>query len=293
MTSSLGRTSTPGRFSTNDDPFDAGDVLPDPDAGGDSAIDAASADASRPSDAGSDASASPDAGAPSDAGRDSAVLPDAGTDAGCVPEEDAALCARFGKDCDLFTAADNCGVLRTVSCGTCEGVCTANVCCVAVDPCGDACDVEVTDTCGETVSCACTGPDVCGGGGTPEVCAAHPPLVGVGGYILDMLDGRFRIVFATDGVPSSGGACCFASVVEARAAYPSRSLAYLPGQTELTAGVVPTLTGVDGYIFADAADRYRIGFALNGALTGGGYCCASTLAEARAAYPTSNLVVLP
>jgi formylglycine-generating enzyme len=44
-----------------------------------------------------------------------------GTDGGCVPETNAAFCARQGKNCGAVTAADNCGTTRKVlSCGTCS-----------------------------------------------------------------------------------------------------------------------------------------------------------------------------
>ena len=52
----------------------------------------------------------------------------------CTPEADATFCLRLGKNCDALTADDNCGVPRTVSCGTCAGLAScgglgvANVC---------------------------------------------------------------------------------------------------------------------------------------------------------------------
>jgi hypothetical protein len=47
----------------------------------------------------------------------------------CVPETDAAFCARLAG-CDPTPAMDNCGVARTVDCGLCSGnnVCVANQC---------------------------------------------------------------------------------------------------------------------------------------------------------------------
>jgi hypothetical protein len=45
--------------------------------------------------------------------------------ASCVPETDAALCRRYGKNCGAFTGLDNCGHSRTVaSCGQCAAPCT-------------------------------------------------------------------------------------------------------------------------------------------------------------------------
>jgi hypothetical protein len=48
----------------------------------------------------------------------------------CAAETDAAFCARLGATCEDETAADNCGTMRTASCGTCGGTdaCVANVC---------------------------------------------------------------------------------------------------------------------------------------------------------------------
>lgn len=52
----------------------------------------------------------------------------------CVAESDAHLCQRLGKSCDEVTALDDCGLSRSVNCGT------------------------------------CTSPTTCGGGGVPNVC---------------------------------------------------------------------------------------------------------------------------
>jgi hypothetical protein len=40
-------------------------------------------------------------------------------DATCTPEDDMAFCQRLGKNCGSVTRPDNCGVARTVTCGTC------------------------------------------------------------------------------------------------------------------------------------------------------------------------------
>ncbi len=39
----------------------------------------------------------------------------------CTPEDDQALCDRYGADCGMITRADRCGAQRTVSCGGCDG----------------------------------------------------------------------------------------------------------------------------------------------------------------------------
>jgi hypothetical protein len=58
-----------------------------------------------------------------------------GRDAACVAESDAAFCTRIGKSCESQTATDNCGMPRTIDCGTCAdgdgcvvGVCQMPVC---------------------------------------------------------------------------------------------------------------------------------------------------------------------
>jgi hypothetical protein len=87
--------------------------------------------------AGSDASRAdahgPEAGS-GDAVSD-ATLADGSEDARCVPESDAAFCARLGKTCELVTATDNCGAPRNANCGTCptgmgcvDRVCKMPVC---------------------------------------------------------------------------------------------------------------------------------------------------------------------
>lgn len=64
---------------------------------------------------------------------DSKKMPDAAPlpepDA-CVPEDDAAFCARITDACESQSAADNCGAMRTVDCGACTGGkgCVVGVC---------------------------------------------------------------------------------------------------------------------------------------------------------------------
>jgi hypothetical protein len=68
-----------------------------------------------------------------EAGTDSSVdaATDAAIDAACVAETDAAFCARLGKSCENVTSPDNCGTVRTATCGACSGstpACVDNVC---------------------------------------------------------------------------------------------------------------------------------------------------------------------
>ncbi|MBA3464801.1 MAG: hypothetical protein H0T46_33010 [Deltaproteobacteria bacterium] len=57
--------------------------------------------------------------------------PDAQAEAdACVAETDMAFCARLGNACESRTSADNCGMQRTVDCGTCAGAmgCVVGTC---------------------------------------------------------------------------------------------------------------------------------------------------------------------
>jgi hypothetical protein len=51
-------------------------------------------------------------------------------DTACVPETDAAFCARVAKTCEMVSDTDNCGQPRAADCGTCTGTdaCISNVC---------------------------------------------------------------------------------------------------------------------------------------------------------------------
>jgi len=57
-----------------------------------------------------------------------------------------------------------------------------------------------------------------------------PNLNGVDGFIttVSATNPSFKITFATNGVPGSGGYCCAATIAEARNTYPGKNLAYLP-----------------------------------------------------------------
>jgi hypothetical protein len=48
----------------------------------------------------------------------------------CVAETDTAFCTRLQATCDSISALDNCGDMRTASCGSCDGgnACVANAC---------------------------------------------------------------------------------------------------------------------------------------------------------------------
>ncbi len=79
--------------------------------------------------------------------------------AGCTPESDSMMCARLRKDCDVITAADNCGTVRTASCGTCP----------APSTCGGAGQANV---CGSPAG-NCSG-RVCGSDGAGGSCGSCP-----------------------------------------------------------------------------------------------------------------------
>lgn len=81
-------------------------------------------------------------------------------------ETDAAFCTRLGKDCGSVTANDNCGMPRTVNCGTCTGtlVCggsgVPNVCGCSPTTCsaqGKNCGT-MSDGCTGTLDCGPTNP---------------------------------------------------------------------------------------------------------------------------------------
>jgi poly(beta-D-mannuronate) lyase len=54
----------------------------------------------------------------------------------CTPESNTTFCSRLGKNCGSVTAADNCGVSRTVDCGSCTApaTCSASNVCVTPEP---------------------------------------------------------------------------------------------------------------------------------------------------------------
>ena len=73
----------------------------------------------------------PDAMAESGSGGGVEAATDAAADGPCVVETDAAFCARLGRTCENVTSSDNCGTVRTATCGACSGAkpaCVDNVC---------------------------------------------------------------------------------------------------------------------------------------------------------------------
>lgn len=124
----------------------------------------------------------------------------------------------------------------------------------------------------------------------------YPELTGVDGYIMPLDDGtgRYIVRFANDGVLTGSAYCCPSSVEDARAAYPAKNLAWIKTSVNPGAGKIPELVGVDGYIVQldDGTGRYRIDFANDGVPSGGGWCCANSVEDARAAYPAKNLVLI-
>lgn len=109
----------------------------------------------------------------------------------CIPEADAAICARLGKDCGTIETSDDCSQLRQVQCGSCQPPNTcgsngvANVCAQACQAESDSetctrlgkdCgDMSAHNNCGETreINCGvCTGNNVCGGGGMDNLCGS-------------------------------------------------------------------------------------------------------------------------
>jgi hypothetical protein len=68
----------------------------------------------------------------------------------CTKETDQAFCTRLQKNCGDVTALDNCGIERTVTCGTCTNGygCVANVCtCESAKLCDVHCCGSATDVC--------------------------------------------------------------------------------------------------------------------------------------------------
>jgi hypothetical protein len=146
-------------------------------------------------------------------------------------------------------------------------------------------------------------------------------IPGVGGYIAQLAGGGFQVLFANNGIPSGGGACCFSSYAEAQASYPQFNLQpisalppsdtvaititntgsfplVLPSAACGGSTITSTLTGgyyylvnpaAGGYINQLPDGRYQVMFANNGILTLGGACCFSSYAQAQAFYPQFNL----
>ena len=78
---------------------------------------------------------------------------------GCIAETDIAYCGRLGKNCGTVSAADNCGVSRAVSCGSCPSgrVCSPGFVC--------GCQPETDQDYCNNANFSCgiaTGVDLCG-----------------------------------------------------------------------------------------------------------------------------------
>ncbi len=89
----------------------------------------------------------------------------------CVPETDAALCARLSRACGPASGGDNCGAARTVvSCGACAGF--ANPVCTTDGQC-------IEEVCAPDCQGLQCGPDGCGGTcgqcQASEICGAISP----------------------------------------------------------------------------------------------------------------------
>jgi len=129
------------------------------------------------------------AGPPVDDRPDAGTSPpaDAPTSLGCTAETDATFCTRLGTNCGEVTAADNCGIERTATCGTCgigtacgsSNVCgcepetTEELCSASSAACGS---ITAVDRCGatRTIACAdtCSGGATCGGGWVENSCGS-------------------------------------------------------------------------------------------------------------------------
>lgn len=99
----------------------------------------------------------------------------------CVSESQGTFCARNGATCGAVTANDNCGVPRTMNCGTCTlpQTCNGNACSCMPEPDSTFCSrlqkncgqVSGTDNCGAPRTASC---GTCGGGqscGANNVCS--------------------------------------------------------------------------------------------------------------------------
>lgn len=91
----------------------------------------------------------------------------------CTPESDSVFCNSFGKTCSDTTQLDNCGALRTATCGTCDAgsVCTNGTCAVIPNNCIPETDAsfctQYAKNCGSL-----TNPDNCGMTRTVANCGA-------------------------------------------------------------------------------------------------------------------------
>lgn len=91
----------------------------------------------------------------------------------CIAEANTSFCMRQGSSCGLTTGKDNCGSIRTISCGDCpQGSCQSNACSCSPEDNATFC-ARLGKTCGQvagmdncmqprTVECgSCLAPEVC------------------------------------------------------------------------------------------------------------------------------------
>jgi formylglycine-generating enzyme len=130
--------------------------------GGNAGADGSDASAAAGTDAGADTGGSMGGagGANGGTGGAGGATAGAGGGGGCSPETTNDFCSRLGKNCGSLSAADNCGVNRTVnSCGTCVSprTCEGNICCT-----GCTGGTHETTACTATTDRVCSACTACG-----------------------------------------------------------------------------------------------------------------------------------
>jgi hypothetical protein len=98
-----------------------------------------------------------------------------GGGATCTPENDVTFCYRNNAECDALTAADNCGAMRTVSCGTCSAL--------------EICGAQSRNTCGlprVTLSQEVVAPD---GRGTSDATIRYDGAGFLHAFYVDLFEG--------------------------------------------------------------------------------------------------------
>lgn len=124
--------------------------------------------------------------------------------------------------------------------------------------------------CGKVAAPGSDGPAACVGETAAQLCTTAKAFCGA----LDATDKCSEIRRVDCGGCSTTGEACGG------------------GGTANTCAAHPELKAVDGYILG-GNNRFSITFAMNGVPSNGGFCCASTIDEARASYPQFNLIDLP
>jgi len=152
--------------------------------------------------------------------------------ASCVPEDNRTFCERNDADCGPFNGVDNCGDMRSSSCGSCPvGECGEDNKCEAVRAiCAmrDAdCGTILLDQGGEGNCGTCEAPDTCGGAGTANKCgctdvadACGSRMIECGGIEVLRCDGEKEVVdcgMCPTNLPIcvEGGCRCIPEVKEA------------------------------------------------------------------------------